>query len=293
MSLNKDEALKKIEAYEGDNVEIEIFTSEEHTTFLDNFKKDTVEKSIGDEISKVHSRYDDDLFQITGLRKEPSEKTYDFNKRIVNDLKTKAESAEGLEQKIEDLKGKSPDETLKRENADLLKQYNDLKTEHDDKVGEMQSKFKGTQIMGRLDAAMQGLKFKDSIPDTVRSTVINAAKVKLSESADMNEDILVFRDKEGIILKNRENSLEPYTAEEMIKTELKDILDTGRKIEGTGVKPKVEEKNGKKTIIMAIPDSVKSTTDLHEHLVKEGLTRNSEEYKLAWGKYSDGLTRQR
>ncbi|MCK5603079.1 hypothetical protein KAR91_14440, partial [Candidatus Pacearchaeota archaeon] len=76
--MNKEEALKKVTEGEGD---FKVFTETEHKEFLDNlrdtepFKKE-IDKRLGD----VHKMYDDDLFTITGKRKDTNQRTFDFMK---------------------------------------------------------------------------------------------------------------------------------------------------------------------------------------------------------------------
>ncbi len=86
MGYSKEEAIKKIEEQQGDSPSFEIFTSEEHVTFLENHVTDQLDKSIGDNaqggektairkafdssLYKVHQQYEDDLFEKTGIRKE-------------------------------------------------------------------------------------------------------------------------------------------------------------------------------------------------------------------------------
>jgi len=293
MSLSKEEAIKKIESQEGDSVQFEVFEENEHKTFLENHLADQVEKKIKPEIAKVHQAYDDDLFELTGERKQPTEKTYDAYKRIMSRTKKDAELVPSLQKELEDLKkGKvsDPDEKLQKEYNDLQARHDAYKKEVEEKIKGMESGHKKTQIMGMLDRAIAGLKFNDSVPGNVRKTFIETTKSDLADMADIAEDTLVFRNKEGIVIKNEANSLHPYTAEEMVRERLKDIIDEGRRIEGPGKKPELhKDKDGKDDIIITLPDNVLTKDDLTIHLAKLGLERSSPEYKAAWAKYSPKL----
>ncbi|MBW1996067.1 MAG: hypothetical protein JRI77_16710, partial [Deltaproteobacteria bacterium] len=274
MSLSKEEAIKKIESQEGDSVQFEVFEEKEHKTFLENHLADQVEKKIGVEISKVHQQYDDDLFETTGERKQPTEKTYDAYKRIMGRTKKDADLVPVLKKEIEDLKkGKvsDPDEKLQKEYNDLQTRHETYKAEMDKKIKEMETGHKKTQIMGMLDRAITGLKFSDSVPENVRKTFIETTKASLVDMADISEGTLVFRDKEGIVIKNENNSLHPYTAEEIVRERLKEIIDEGRKLEGPGKKPELlKDKDGKDDIIISLPDNVLTKDDLTIHLAKLG-----------------------
>ena len=311
MSLSRAEAIKEIEKSEGDSVQFEVFTLEEHATFLENYEKDQIEKSFdhntrfadGEKppirkafdkaLFDVHSQYDDDLFKITGERKNSEEKTYDAIKRVVGVLKDKSDKLPGYIKEIADLKQgkvKDPDEQLKAENADLLSKHEAYKTETDKKITDMESGHQVTKIKGMLEQSMVGMKFKDSVPEPVRQSYISTTIANLIESADVVEGSIVFRDKEGIVIKNEANNLHPFTAKEMIQDKLKDIIDTGKKLNVKGEKPKIIEiEEGKKDILIVLPDSVETKPQLGKHLASLGLERNSPEYRAAWAKYSPPL----
>ena len=82
--MKKTEILTKLEG-QSDTSEFILRTPEEENTFLENHKKSVIDT----EISAVHKKYDDDIFEITGQRKETSEKTYDFNKKVLKSFKEK------------------------------------------------------------------------------------------------------------------------------------------------------------------------------------------------------------
>lgn len=77
---------------------ISVRTKDEDTALLQNHEKNVipglVEQQIKSEIAKIHTKYEEDIFEITGLRKEQDEKAYVFNKRILKDLKEKVAKAE-------------------------------------------------------------------------------------------------------------------------------------------------------------------------------------------------------
>jgi len=293
MSLSRAEAIKEIEKSEGDSVQFEVFTKEEHATFLENYEKDQIEKKIGVKISEVHNHYDADLEKITGEKKNPTEKTYDAYKRVFGNYKSEADKIPGYVEEITELKKgkvKDPDEQLKKDNADLLSKHEAYKTETDKKITDMESGHQVTKIKGMLEQSMVGMKFKDSVPESVRQSYISTTIANLTESADVVEGSIVFRDKEGIVIKNEANNLHPFTAKEMIQDKLKDIIDTGKKLNVKGEKPKIIEiEEGKKDILIVLPDSVETKPQLGKHLASLGLERNSPEYRAAWAKYSPPL----
>lgn len=97
--IAKDPELKKglISSFKSDFTEslksegVILRSPDEEKEFLSNYEKNIipakVESEIGQKVRAVHDQYDNDLFELTGERKQPHEKTYDFLKRKMADLK--------------------------------------------------------------------------------------------------------------------------------------------------------------------------------------------------------------
>jgi len=291
MGKSKDEALKIIQ--ESDSPEFEVFTIDEHKTFLENYEKDAVDKQLKSRVSEIHQQYDDDLFKLTGKRKAPNQKTYNFLDEIMNDLEEKAKNAPLLQAQIDQLKddiknGKGA-EQISKDLESVKKQYADDKKKWDDEKSELLTGKQEMQLSNELDKALVGFKYKESIPEDVRNIMIRSAKEKLVKSAKIVDNQLIFIDKEGATIRNKDNALNPFTAAEMLREELKSIIGEERKIEGTGVKPEITGEGDKKDIHISIPPTIRTKEELSEFLLNKGLTRDSEEYKIAYAKYSGNL----
>ena len=292
MGINKDEAVKKIQ--ESDKTEFEVFTADEHTTFLDNFKESTVDKELKEHVGKIHQQYDDDIYELTGKRKKSDQKTYNFLKEVIVDYKDKDAKSTGYENEITELKEKiknnTGDETLKKDLAKVQQLYKDDKKTWESEKTTLISSHQRTGMENVLDRSLTGVKFKDTIPESARKMVLSAVKNELLESATMVDGVMIFTDKDGETLRNKDNGLNPYTAEEMLMSKLSDIIDTGRKIEGTGAEVEItEDDKGNKTINYTPSSSVKTKGDLSKDLAARGLISGSKEYMLAYAKYSEGL----
>ena len=74
-------------------------TKEEEQAFLDNYEKtiipQKVDAEIGNKIRETYDRLDKDIEEVTGLKKGPHEKTYEFNKRVLAKLKADAAAGKG------------------------------------------------------------------------------------------------------------------------------------------------------------------------------------------------------
>jgi hypothetical protein len=68
-------------------------SKDEETEFLKNYETNViptkVQAEIGAKIKAVHDQYDNDLLELLGEKKAPNEKTYDFMKRKLSELKAK------------------------------------------------------------------------------------------------------------------------------------------------------------------------------------------------------------
>jgi len=294
MGIDKEKAIKKIQ--DSTNTEFEVFEGKEHETFLENYK-DTV---IAPEIREVHDHYDRDVKDLSGEDRNQNEKSYDYLKRVFGGYKTKTEKVTELETTIIELNKKiktnSGDEQLKiklvaaeSELANVQEQYKKGKEAWGKERTDLLSSHDRAKLENGLDRSLMGIKFKDGITKDVQVIVVQAVKNGLLKIAEIVDGKMIFKDDKGNIMRNQD-SLNPFTAKEMLKLRLKDIIDEGRKIEGTGVKPEItEDDKGNKTINYTPSDSVRTKDDLLEDLAKKGLVRDTEGYKLAWAKYSPDL----
>lgn len=292
--MNKEEALKYLEE-KGDSSFI-IRTEDEEATFLQNHAKKVEDEIIPGKISDLHKRYDDDILSVTGLKKNPTEKTYDFTKRILSDYKTRAEKVSDYEKEINTLKQQIKDGTAdKTVLADLERvkqEYADLQNEKTEEVTKLKSEYEKFRIKAEITSALSGMTFKKNLPESAIKAFTDSVVNNLSDLATFQDGKLVFL-KDGVPMRNTHNKLEPYSAKELLEEQLKDIRDMGRKETGPNLGDEItfEKKDGKIIkVAMMIPDSIKYKDELSTYLVKQGLLRGSEEYITAYREYSPGLT---
>ena len=291
--LTKEEAIKKVTEGDGD---FQVFTHEEHESFLNNLKDtEGFKQQIDGRVSEMHQQYDDDFFAVTGKRKAQNEKTYDFIKREVKAIQDSAEeladkNAE-LQKAVDDKSGTEVVELLRSELDTLKKKHQTYKEEAENKYSTLEQSGVQMKILHEFDDAMRGLKFKDAaiIPEDVRNAMINNAKTELAKSADYVDGKLVFRDSEGKIMYNDLAQL--LSPKEVLTEKLKSIINEGRNQTGVDIKePEIDkDKDGKVIVNISIPDAVKTNADLTQHLMQSGLKRDSEEYRAAYAKYSEKL----
>lgn len=211
---------------------------------------------IGQKTGEIYGGLDADILAASGIAKNGTEKTYDYAKRVIGEVKSKADGAQSqiaelsrektrLEKALAE--GGSDAETrkaLNKANADLAnvtKEYADLKTKYDNAEVEHQKAIFDMKIDGEFSKASAGIKFKADLPASVTSVLLSQAIAKVK---GMNPEyiddgnggkVLAFNE-HGTTMRNPENNLRPYTASELISKELKTmgVLEEGRKQTGAG-----------------------------------------------------------
>jgi hypothetical protein len=294
--MKKDEVLKYIET-KGDESYV-VRTEAEEKTFLENYGKKIEEEVIPSKISELHTRYDDDIFSVTGLKKNPTEKTYDFTKRVLLEFKTKSEKTALLEKEITDLKKQLADGTGdKKTLADLeavQRAYKELEDSKTKEVTDMKTQFDKYKDESEIVSASSGLMFKKNIPESAIKSLVKQVISDLSSVASRQDGKLVFL-KDGVPMRNPHNALNPYTADELLKERLKDVLDVNRKIDGgpgidNEIMKEYDKVTGKLTkVVLVVPDAVRTKEDLSKFLVSQKLLRGSQEYIKAYAEYSESL----
>lgn len=235
--------------------------SEDQITAIATLSVNDEATVINTKIGELHGRYDQDVETVTGVKKNQGEKSYDFVKRVLGSYKEKADAhptltakTTELETEISTLKQQIADgkgnEAMKQQLTDAQSQLKALKTQYDTekmewgtKEQEFNSKMTAFQVNGQFEKATSGLKFKAGYPESVQSTLIDSAKTKILAQYKPDwvevegKKVMVFRDEKGEIVRNKANALNPYTAEELMTENLKEVLDLGQQQKGGGTGP--------------------------------------------------------
>ncbi len=258
---------------------------------------------IGKRIGELHGQYDKDIMDVTGVGKKDGEKSYDYMKRVLGDYKGKVESSKGTKAeldkanaKIAELQDKidkgTPDETLRTELKDaktrvsqLQEQLKAKETEFAAKTAEYETAMRNTHVDYAFQAAVAGLKFKPGVTDAVRKVLLDSAKAEVLAKGTPDfigdERRLVLRDKDGNILNNVKNNLNPYTIQELVmETSIKDMIEPDRTRTGGGTGPGTGS-NGSNPVgidLSGVRTQVEASNMIEKHLLASGLTRDSKEF---------------
>ena len=291
----------------------------------DEQKNAIVEMSSNDEnaviakkTGEIYGGLDADILSVSGIAKNGTEKTFDYAKRVIGEIKGQAGNAAELQTKVTELtnekarsviaKGGADAETkrqLEQTKADLAnvtKQYTDLKTEFDNAKSEHEKTLFGLKIDNEFAKATAGIKFKADLPASVTSVLMQQAIAKVK---GMNPEyiddgnggkVLAFMDN-GTPKRNPENNLRPYTATELISAELKamGVLEDGRKQTGAGSQGgQTGGGNGAKTVdISGATTQDQALEIITKQLMGQGLVHGSKAFEdamnAAWKENIDVL----
>ena len=270
--------------------------------------KNDEEVVIGNRFREVYNKLDETIARETGIARNGDEKTYLYLERAAKELATKANSVEGLNTKIADLSkerdrlkeqiAKGGDEALRKQleqaTKDLdgvRKQYDTLKADFDKAKTDHAAELFGIQIDNVLAGAQAGLKFKPEFPQAATDTLLAQALAKVK---GMNPDFiddgkggkrLVFKGENGEIARDPENHLEPFTAEALLKKELRamGILDEGRRAAGVSTtQPQQHQQQGAAVDLSMARTQQEADNIIHGQLNAQGLVRGSKKYQEAY-----------
>ena len=271
--------------------------------------KNDEEVVIGNRFREVYNKLDETIAKETGIARNGDEKTYLYLERAAKTLAAKANSVDGLNTKIADLTkerdklkqqvAEGGDEATRKQLAQAQKdldavrtQYDTLKADFDKAKTDHAAELLGVQIDNVLAGAQAGLKFKPEFPQAATDTLLAQALMKIK---GMNPDFiddgkggkrLVFKGENGEIARDPENHLEPYTAEALLKKELRamGILDEGRKATGTEThQPQQPQQQGGAPVDVSMARTQQEADNIiHNQLNSQGLVRGSKKYQEAY-----------
>ena len=292
-------------------------TDDQKAAIVEMSKNDE-QSVIGQKTGEIYGGLDADILAASGIAKNGTEKTYDYAKRVIGEIKGQAGNAAELQTKLTEsekevsrlngiiAKGGADAETkraLEQAKADLAnvtKEYTTLKADLDKAKTEHEQAMFDAKIAGEFAKATAGIKFKADLPASVTSVLMEQAVAKVK---GMNPEyiddgnggkVLAFMEN-GTPMRNAENNLNPFTAAELVARELNamGVLETGRKQTGAGSQ---EGQGGKGAYAGTVDVSGAKTQDeAHEIIAKalmaQGKVNGSKEFAdamaAAWKENND------
>lgn len=260
---------------------------------------------IAAKTGEIYGNLDTDILSTSGIGKNGTEKTYEYAKRVILDLKGKAENADALQTQIRSLTQKNAaleksiaegngneqlNKELKQAKADLANvtnQFVELQKQKEEMSAKYERDIKGMQIDGAMQSAIASVKFKPELPEAATKVLMQQAIDKLkSMNPDFEDDgnggkIIMFHDASGAVMRNKANSLNPYTASELLTNELDSmgVLDKGRQAAGGGTKtPNVGGNAGGAVSIEGAKTRTEAYDAISNVLIAQGLQPGSKEF---------------
>ena len=286
--------------------------TDEQVSALTEMSKNDEASVIGTRIGEIYGGLDTDIQEASGIAKNGTEKTYDYAKRVIGEMKAKAASVDDLTSQVAVLtkekerlegvvaKGGTDAETKKQlaqaktDLENVTRQYTELKAQFDTEKASHEKALFDVKLDNEMSRATVGLKFKSAFPESVTSVILRQAieKVKGMNPEYIDDGnggkVLAFM-RDGAVMRNPDTNLKPYTATELVAKELTTmgVLDTGRKQTGTGT-PQAQpiKTEGGSIDLSGARTQVEASDMLKKALLSMGLTVGSnkyqEQYDAAW-----------
>ena len=275
-----------------------VTLTDEQKSAIVTLSKNDEDTVIANKTGEIYGGLDKDILETSGIAKDGTEKTYVYAKRVIGDLKTKADAAAELQATID-------------KNAKEIARLNDViaKGGADGETAELNKKFQaqeerhtsellGMQVDNELNSVKAGLKFKAGLTDNVTRVLIDQAvsAVKAMKPQYIDDGkggkVLSFMDENGAVRRNAKNQLNPYTVGEMFMQQLEqlDVLDKGRQQQGGGThehQPNiVRDQNGNVTSvsISGAKTQVEATEAIKQALMAQGVAYGTRTYTQAFDK---------
>lgn len=277
--------------------------SEQQITAIVELSKNDEAAVIGQKTGEIYGGLDADILAASGIAKNGAEKTYDYAKRVIGEIKGQAGNAAELQNQIStltreksrlekviadggiDTEAKKELAKAKADLANVSKEYADLKTKFDSAEEEHAKALFGMKIDGEMAKAVAGLKFKADLPASVQSVLLEQAVAKVK---GMNPEyiddgnggkVLAFMEN-GTPMRNRENNLRPFTASELVARELQTmgVLETGRKQTGAGTSGEIHKGGGLAADVSGARSQVEAREIIAKQLMQQGKVNGSKEF---------------
>jgi hypothetical protein len=224
--------------------------TDEQISALEVLSKNDEDRVIGQRFGEVYRDFDNAIAASTGIAREGSEKTTAYLKRAAEALKVKADNNAGLQDKLTELQGRYDKLVADGGSEEMKQQLAQYKTDNESTRAALAEALAGQQkiekryqkemldykVGAEFDRAASALKFKpdysQNMIDVLRRDAVRAIKEKYNPAFEDN--VLVFRDKEGKLAVNPADMLKPYGAAELLTEHLRSLgaLDEGTRGNG-------------------------------------------------------------
>lgn len=281
--------------------------TDEQITAIVTLSQNDENSVIAKKTGEIYGALDADILAASGYVKNGTEKTYDYAKRVLGEMKTKADSVSGLNEQITALNnekarlekvisdGKGNEETqkaLQQAKADLASvtaQYADLNTRFEQQKGQHEKEIFGVRMDNAIQLASSGLKFKSGLPESVTKVILQQVTEKIKamnpEYIDDGKGgkVIAFKDESGAIMRNPNNQLNPFTPSELLEKELNGmgVLEAKRQASGGGTNKPTGNVGDTSINVTGARTRTEAYDIIANGLMAQGLTVGSEKFDKA------------
>ena len=275
------------------NTTLEGLTDEQVGAIVEMSRNDEA-SVIGQKTGEIYGSLDADILAASGIAKDGTEKTYAYAKRVIGQLKADGEAARAAAQTAGggDEQLRSDLAAARAELESVKSSYAALKSESDKAEKKHAKEILGIQIDAELNAALEGMTFKQGLSDAVVAVLKKQAADKVRSLNPEYIDngaggkTLTFKGADGTILRNPDTNLNPFTARELLRKELStmDVLETPRKQTGAGSDTETHTGAGNNAAIDVSGARTQSEAFslIEGALLRNGLPRGSQKFKAAF-----------
>jgi hypothetical protein len=253
-----------------------------------NTVESLVETKIKERIGQLHSDYERDFEEATGIKRTSGPGGYKFIKAEAERLAKKAEKADSLQDKVKELQGKieagvKDEDALKdlqTKLSDSQSQLEALRSQYDEEKQSWTKEKESWQtqnfqrdVLSSLQKGLTGVTFNDSIPEPVREKFIQTELRQIMddyviEPVDVEgKQTFHFRDKDSNrLLGNPDDGQKPFTPETMAQYRLKDVIKGVREAGGGGSSSSPGGRNG--TFVLSAKTQLEANNQIEDYLMK-------------------------
>lgn len=281
-----------------------LLENEKGKEILDNRAEIIYKQRIGEEVNKIHSGYDNDMFEILGEKPASNQdgtkqKTYEKTKGLFAELAELRKQKDSLtkDAKVQSLLGEIEELKKNGGGAHWEKTFNTesekWKSEREtliQRAEQAESNIVNFQKRHDIEQGLLGLQFNDSIPESARKALVDAIVQRMITNSKIENGKVIYLNSEGAQINDSE--YKPQTAQGILRTELKEILKQVNDNGGGGAEPvikgsvqtqNVEGKDVKKIVL--VESQVKSKIEFQKlaekAMIDAGITRGSKDWNEA------------
>jgi len=242
----------------------------EYETNLDNLTKSRLTSEHATNIEK-------DVEEVTGVKKLPNEKYYEYNKRVLSEKTAREKS---LDAELTGLKSKTDLSAAERERIATLEgltkskdtEIQTLKDTHQSEINQLKAENIIYSKIGAVDSKLKKTPELQEAIQIVKERVIEDMK----KSAKFQDGKMVFFGADGKALLNADASF--MSADQVYAARMDSYIDKGKTAGGTGG-------NGEWNQDIIVTGDLKTKNDVDSFLSSKGLLAGTAAYSAEQKKY--------